>query len=30
MYNLWLNSDAKLELDFDSAVEVNIIYLSCL
>ena len=30
IYNLWLNSDAKLELDFDSDAEVNIFYLSCL
>lgn len=27
IYNLWLNSDAKLELDFDSVAEVNILYL---
>lgn len=28
IYNMWLNSDAKLELDFDSVAEVDILDLS--
>lgn len=27
IYNMWLNSDAKLELDFDSVAEVYSLYL---